>query len=135
MTIGLHRATTAVVSGVAGIGALAALVALDPTRRAVLPACPLHALTGLWCPGCGMTRGTYALVTGHPIQALSYNLFTPVILGLIVVSWLAWAAPTLGFRQLPVRGSVSVRTGRGLLAAMAVFTVVRNIPAFSALAP
>ena len=82
-----------------------------------------------------MTRGTFALVTGHPIQALGYNVFTPVLLGLVAYSWLAWAAPTLGLGRLPVPARLSARAGHGLLAALGVFTVLRNIPALAVLAP
>jgi hypothetical protein len=46
------------------------------------PLCPLHALTGIPCPTCGMTRATTALLHGHPVEALQWNpLMTLVLSG------------------------------------------------------
>ncbi|MFT3853790.1 MAG: DUF2752 domain-containing protein [Ilumatobacteraceae bacterium] len=101
------------------------------------PACAFHSATGLWCPGCGLTRGIHALFNGHVGTALSSNVFTPVALVAIVwllVSWLrtAWGRPALRLpqgaeRALIVAGPVLV-LGYGVL---------RNIPAspFRSLAP
>ena len=38
-----------------------------------MPLCPVHALTGLSCPGCGSQRALHALLTGHPAEAWHYN--------------------------------------------------------------
>ena len=47
---------------------------IDPSAPgSVLPPCPLHALTGLWCPGCGSTRALHALLHGDLAQALAMN--------------------------------------------------------------
>jgi hypothetical protein len=101
------------------------------------PPCAFHSATGLWCPGCGLTRGLHALLGGHAGAALSYNVFTPVAVVAIVwllVSWtrLAWDRPALRLppqlqRVLVVAGPVVV-LGYGVL---------RNIPAapFRSLAP
>lgn len=35
-----------------------------------------HALTGLYCPGCGGTRSVYLLLTGHPLRSLLYHPIT-----------------------------------------------------------
>ena len=35
-----------------------------------VPLCPLHALTGFWCPLCGATRACYALLHGRLGTAL-----------------------------------------------------------------
>jgi hypothetical protein len=46
------------------------------------PLCPLHALTGIPCPTCGMTRATTALMHSHPVEALVWNpLMTLVLFG------------------------------------------------------
>ena len=39
--------------------------------------CPFHAITGLYCPGCGGTRAIMALLSGHP--AVSF-LYPPAVL-------------------------------------------------------
>lgn len=45
----------------------------------VLP-CPWNQLTGLPCPGCGMTRSTFALLRGDFWESLRLNAFTWIIL-------------------------------------------------------
>ncbi|HSM52071.1 MAG TPA: DUF2752 domain-containing protein [Thermoanaerobaculia bacterium] len=70
-------------------GAALALLALAPlgTRlAAALPACPVHAATGLPCPGCGTTRAALALAAGDPVAALAAN----------PLAALAWAAAIAG---------------------------------------
>jgi hypothetical protein len=37
--------------------------------------CPIRALTGIPCPGCGMTRSFMSIVTGNFEQACNYNIF------------------------------------------------------------
>lgn len=37
------------------------------------PLCPLHALTGIPCPTCGMTRGIACLLQGRIIEGFLFN--------------------------------------------------------------
>lgn len=49
------------------------------------PLCPLHTLTGIPCPTCGMTRATNALLHGDFAGALKWNpLLTLVLAGTAV---------------------------------------------------
>ena len=59
-----------VVAGVALAGCV--YVGLnDPSDGGAFIPCPFHAATGLWCPGCGMTRAVHHLVTGDvPVGAV-----------------------------------------------------------------
>jgi Protein of unknown function (DUF2752) len=49
--------------------------------------CPFKAVTGLPCPGCGMTRSTLALLQGNIVQSIKYNALT----GILLVFWLVVA--------------------------------------------
>jgi hypothetical protein len=60
------------------------------------PACPFHTTTGLWCPGCGLTRGTHHLLNGNIAGSLGMNVFTPLIVGAIVVVWWRWTTQAWG---------------------------------------
>ena len=101
------------------------------------PGCLFHQLTGFSCPGCGMTRATYAVFHGHLLAALRFNCLGMVLIpaallgmGLELSGWMRGKPPP-----------VSLRFGRGvmwwLIGAVLVFWVLRNIPLwpFSLLEP
>jgi hypothetical protein len=107
--------------------ALAALgcvvVGLSGPDGGVLPACPFRAMTGLDCPGCGMTRGLRALVHGHPLAALGHNVLLAALVPLTVWGWLGWAA-----FPVPRLPRLSNRAWALVVGLLAAFAVVRNLP-------
>src|SRR5262245_31252568 len=66
------------VSAAVGLGTAALVLRLLPSLQALLPPCPFHLLTGLECPGCGMTRAFAALFTGDLASAFLLNPFAPM---------------------------------------------------------
>lgn len=78
------------------------LFAVDPAATHLFPPCPLHELTGLYCPGCGSTRALHCLVRGNLSGALAYNplmvVSIPVLTFYVVYQsrirrpWMSWAA-------------------------------------------
>jgi Protein of unknown function (DUF2752) len=105
--------------------------------RTVFPPCPFHAATGLWCPGCGLTRGTLALLRGNVQQALGFNLLTPFVLFAIVYAWAQWAVPRVGGSAIPLMSRIPANVWKGIGAVVIVFSVARNLPIgpLAALAP
>jgi Protein of unknown function (DUF2752) len=115
----------------------AALVAVrDPaTADSRIPGCLFHQVTGLWCPACGLTRGTHDLLTGHIAAALSSNMFTPFVLLSIVATWAGYTRRSFGLppTHLAVTlGSLRDRTwrwsGPALLIGVLAYGVLRNLP-------
>jgi hypothetical protein len=121
------------------LAAAAAVVAFsDPAAPGSrFPACQFKLATGLWCPGCGLTRGFHQLFNGDVLSALSYNLFLPLVLAATVAAWWSWLRTSWGrpgvrlpprlVRMLPVVLPIT----------LVAYGVLRNIPSapFSALAP
>ncbi len=103
----------------------------DPSRTHV-PLCPLHALTGLWCPLCGGLRAVHALSRGSIQSALHDNAMLVLALPIIVALWAQWAARMR-------TGSARRRWPRGatlaVITALAAFTVLRNLAIGTALHP
>lgn len=83
--------------------------------------CPLRALTGVPCPGCGLTRGMVALLRGDVRAALTFHPFVPLFgLGLVLVV-LAAALPE-GPRGRLLRGvrRLESRTPLGYVLALSL---------------
>ena len=55
------------------------------------PLCPLHALTGISCPTCGMTRASATLLHGHLAAALSWNPLMTLVL-MVTAFYILYAA-------------------------------------------
>ena len=50
--------------------------------------CPFHAITGLPCPGCGMTRAMISLGQLNLGEAIGYNLFSiPLLILMTLYVW------------------------------------------------
>ena len=63
---------------IAIFAALAAVIGVCGTQILTkVPPCPLHAYTGYYCPGCGGTRATFALLHGHLIRSFVLHPFVP----------------------------------------------------------
>jgi len=65
--------TRAVLLLVLAAAAAWTLRTFPPWQYPIYPACPIRALTGWRCPGCGMTHALAALLLGHWAQAWHYN--------------------------------------------------------------
>jgi hypothetical protein len=101
--------------------ALAATV--SPDQPGHYPACPFRAITGYACPGCGSLRTLHDLAHGHFTTALTHNAMLVMVLPIAMTAWLR---------------TVTGRTGTGAntrwlsfaaIAVLAVWTVIRNLPA------
>jgi hypothetical protein len=110
---------------------------MNPARGGVFIPCPIHRLTGRWCPGCGMTRALHDLLHGDVRAALGANLFLPVVLLLTGYLWLSWVWPALTGRRLDGLHRIPGAVWSGLVVLAVVYGVLRNVPTapFSALAP
>ena len=135
--VNLRRAAPIACGGLLAAGA--ALVAFnDPSAPGSrFPACTFHAATGLWCPGCGLTRGFHQLLTGHPLAALGENMFVPLALVAIVGAWWSWLRTSYGRPPLVLPRWAPRLIAVALPAALVAYGVLRNIPRepFTALAP
>ena len=114
-----------------GVAALAtgvfSVAYFNPAATGFFPACPFHAMTGLNCPGCGLTRGFHALFRGDVFGALHYNLLLPffaVFFGYLTVSLILYAVKGRGLSFQIFRPWMIY----GFLTFALVFAVARNLP-------
>lgn len=96
--------------------------------------CLFHTATGLWCPGCGVSRGCMAVLRGEWLAAIRANVgiaaIAPFAAGLLAVRCVRYVrtGKARGARWEEIAWLV-------LSGAMVVFGVLRNLPWFSFLAP
>jgi Protein of unknown function (DUF2752) len=104
------------------------LYSFNPSTSRLFPPCPFHAVTGLYCPGCGSTRAMHQLLHGHVATAFDFNPLVVVALPLVGLA-LAWQA------LRPRRTAPAATAARlpgwwvwALLLVVVVFGIVRNLP-------
>lgn len=123
----------AIILTMVAVGLAAVVFFFNPATHEIYPICQFHRLTGLNCPGCGMTRAVYALLHGNFSAALRDNaLLVFALAGLVVRG--AW----FGVERFRGRSAGEFFPAKFLwllLVVALVFTVLRNLPAFAFLSP
>lgn len=118
----------------AGTAASAAYIgSVSPYTAGGYPVCPIYALTGVYCPGCGTARCLHSLVTGDFSAAFARNPLLVILVAVAAVVFVRWVM--LRWRGEPLRWNppnwVPISIGIGVLA----FGVLRNFPGFEFLGP
>jgi hypothetical protein len=119
-------------TGPVGVAALAAcgcvaIWACNPTvPGGPLPVCPIKALLGIDCPGCGGLRMIYSLLHGDVWAALRFNAVGLVAVFVLVWSYVAWTYGRVAGREIRSwqhhRWSAPI-----VLVVVLVWFVVRNL--------
>ncbi|WP_416370439.1 DUF2752 domain-containing protein [Streptomyces sp. PR69] len=130
----LARRLAAPAAALASVAAAFAYVgSVDPNEPGHYPACPLLTYTGLLCPGCGGLRSAHAFIHGDLPTALGANAPAVVGYGVFAVVWTLWLIRSVQGRDLRV--SLAAGWWWTLGGVLLVFSVVRNLPFGTALAP
>ncbi len=115
-------------TGVIGIATGVFVVGyFNPVTAGFFPQCPFHALTGLNCPGCGLTRGFNALFHGDIVSALHFNALLPIyalIFGYFVLSLVLTAVSGRGLTWKIFSPALMY----SFLALIIIFAIARNLP-------
>ena len=122
-----------IVLGATALGVGAMVFFFNPSTHGFYPVCIFHALTGLNCPGCGMTRALYALLHGNLRLALKDNALFVLALA-AAAFWLARFARRK-LRNQPATFNLPPKFLWIFLVVAIVFAVVRNLPGFEWLSP
>lgn len=117
----------------AGLAGFAYIRSVSPYSSGGYPICPIYALTGLYCPGCGTARCLHSLANGDLAAAFARNpLLPPLLLVLGVVFarwvWLRWKGERFTWNP---PDWVPITLGVLTLA----YAIARNLPGLEFLAP
>jgi len=120
----------------AGALALVALRFFDPATSGIFPPCPLHFLTGWYCPGCGSLRAIHQLLHGNLRAAWAFNPLSVLLFPFVIYGMASYLSFELRGRYLP-RVFLPAVWIRALCAVIILFGIVRNLPfhPFDLLAP
>lgn len=133
----LIRGTIFVLLIIGGSALAYGIAAYPPNDQSFYPRCQLHSLTGLHCPGCGLTRSVHSLLNGHLEQAIAWNPLALILVPLLgflllrsLLSW-AWEKPIPSTIRYPAWTAAVIGT------VLVLFGILRNLPIepFSRLAP
>jgi len=95
--------------------------------------CLFHSFTHLYCPGCGMTRAVFSLISLDFVQAFFYNPFVYVLVFIIFYSF------GMELYYLVKKKMKNVVYPKKLmyvlLVLLLIFGVLRNIPGWEFLLP
>lgn len=112
-----------------GIAAVVILRLFDPATTGWFPPCPLRALTGWYCPGCGSLRAAHQLLHGNVGSAFALNPFAVLASPFITYGMLSHACFVLRGRYLP-KIFLNANAIHALAVSIVVFGIARNIPVY-----
>ncbi|WP_330238395.1 DUF2752 domain-containing protein [Streptomyces sp. NBC_00525] len=115
------------------IGAFGYVATVDPNQPGHYPVCPLLRFTGIYCPGCGGLRSAHAFAHGDLAAAFGANALAVAGYAIFAVLWAVWLVREV--RGKPLRIGLRPVHWWAIGALLLVFTLVRNLPFGSALAP
>jgi hypothetical protein len=90
--------------------------------------CPLYAMTGLYCPGCGGLRGVNDLTNGHVAEAASSNLVLVLAIPFAALFFARWSYGAWTGRDIRTIPAVPKAVTAALVVLALAFTVLRNLP-------
>lgn len=119
---------------VAAAAGLVLVAVVDPNEPGHYPPCPLLALTGLYCPGCGTLRALHALAHGDLGAALGLNPLAVALIPGVAALWARWAVRSWQGRPFVIKAPPPAIMW-AFLGLLISYGVVRNLPFGHFLAP
>ena len=95
----------------------------DPTSSSFFPPCPVHALTGLQCPSCGIQRALHCFLHGEMMAGLRYNWYLLLALPYVILVLVAEVFASERMKRL-LYHRVTLMT---YVATYCIWFVLRNI--------
>jgi hypothetical protein len=115
-----RRAATAIGTAALVLAGAAVLYAFSPSETWWYPRCPILAITGLRCPGCGTLRALHAALHGRLAEAFRLNPLSMLLLPLLAVYGTAQLRPAARIR-IPGAAWVTVAV------LIVLFGIARNV--------
>jgi len=130
----LRRLRHPLAAGLTGSAVVAWLGVTDPYRPGGHLGCPVLALTGFYCAGCGAQRAVHDLAHLDLVAAWAMNPLLVLAVPFALLLWVRWArrvwSGSGGPVPHPVARPVEARLTTAWLVSVVVvgFAVLRNVP-------
>lgn len=93
--------------------------------------CPIKKITGLYCPGCGITRMIKSLLHLDFYQAFRFNPLVFISLPFIAFLYIE----SIFTKKIPLYNKISNKIWAIIIAIFILYGILRNIPYFDYLIP
>ncbi|MBR1413290.1 MAG: DUF2752 domain-containing protein [Bacilli bacterium] len=97
--------------------------------------CPIHKITHLYCPGCGVTRMLFAILKLDFYQAFRYNPLLFIFLPFISICIIDYLVGFIRNKDTIIYKRINNKIWFSLVIIFLLFGIIRNIPKFNYLAP
>src|SRR2546423_14250409 len=98
----LHQVKHSAFMAVSGAAALVGSFVYRPWAQHGPILCPMRALLGVPCPGCGLTRSFCSIASGDLRRAFGYHLFGPFLFAMLLIGVPVLAYQALTRRRVPL---------------------------------
>ena len=92
------------------------------------PPCPIYAVSGIYCIGCGAGRACVAILHGDLLGAMDYNLLFVVLLPFVAYFGLKVYISYVFGRDILPFPKIKLWSAIVIVAVIVAFGVLRNIP-------
>lgn len=99
----------------------------EPGRTGFFPPCLFRTLTGLQCPGCGVTRALHQIVHGHFEAAFMLNPLFLISIPFLLIAFLRYSIIVLN-GGIPRRNALPPKYIYAIFFIVLSFWIFRNTP-------
>ncbi len=107
---------------------------LNKTIHFAIP-CPIKKITGLYCPGCGITRCLFALLEGNIPKAFRANQLVFILLPFLIAYFIYYIYLYIAAKKDTILKKIPTFYYIILLIIVLAYGILRNIEYFSFLRP
>lgn len=130
MKINKEKINISIKKGIVYIPIITLLIYLNEKYSIYIP-CIFHKITGLYCPGCGITRMLISIINLNYYQAFRYNPLMFILLPFFIIYYILYYIYWLKNKKLVINNKIWYT----LLIIIIFYGIIRNLPFFKYLIP
>lgn len=129
MEISKQKLILVIIGVLAFLGMLALYVFWNPSDTNIFPKCPVFAMTGIYCPGCGSQRAAHQILNGNIIEGIRHNYMIALLVVVLLYQGFIYIMNEFFNKNIPNLLHKSKITN-SILIIVIIFWILRNIDVF-----